>query len=437
MGVDLTEKYRTLSKELGGKYNPNFLFLQNEIGNFNHLVLQGGTRSGKTVAAIQFVWNLLNNYTGTTYSIVRQSRPTLKATVMKDFEEWGREGAGFNANYMNKTDLEYSHNGNVVDFFGAEDEEKLRGRKRNLAYVNEAPELSFEAVMQLQFRSDKMVYDFNPSYPDSWMYDQVMSRDDCAYIKTTYHDNPFLGASQIANIENLKLTDPELYNVYAKGERANLQGQIYKMWHEMESFDFPKHAKIVVIDWGFDPDPTAIIKAHVNGTVMQVKEALYRTELDTIDIAIQLFFMGVSNDLDKNIVIADSAAKQAISEMRKGWQDLGEDYIAEKAAKMGLEFKSDLQFSRLKDFLNEGIFVYAISKPPGSILDGIRKLNQYHIFVTRDSSNIWAEKAKYRWKVDKVTGKMIDTPAKSADHLLDCIRYLALAHNKLFYDDYK
>lgn len=439
MGVDLTEKYRELAKQLkeetGQLFNPNFLFLQNEIENYNHLVMQGGTRSGKTFATVQWLWLQLEEFSGFKASIIRQSRPVLKATVFKDFEEVGFSIGKFSDKYLNKTDLEYTYRGNTLDFFGAEDEEKLRGRKRDLAYINEAPELNFEAVNQILFRTDKVIYDFNPSYPDSWMYDKVMTREDCAYIKTTYLDNPFLSKGIIANIENLKNTSPEEYLVYAQGERANLQGVIFKMWQPMLAEDFPKDAKIVIIDWGFDPDPTAIIRADVKGNMMQVKELLYRTELDTIDIAIQLYFKGISNDLDKNIVIADSAGKQAISELRNGWQDIGREFVAEKAAKMGLEFKNDLHFERLMEYLADGIYVYAISKPPGSILDGIRKLNQYYIFVTKNSHNIWEEKSKYRWKVDKTTNSTLPIPAKSADHLMDCMRYLALAHNKYFYDN--
>ena len=47
MGVDLTEKYVNMSRELakqGHNVNPNLLFLENEIENFDHLVMQGGTR---------------------------------------------------------------------------------------------------------------------------------------------------------------------------------------------------------------------------------------------------------------------------------------------------------------------------------------------------------------------------------------------------------
>ena len=45
----------------------------------------------------------------------------------------------------------------------------------------------------LIFRTqEKIIIDFNPSDEYHWIYDKVITRDDCAFFKTTYLDNPFL-----------------------------------------------------------------------------------------------------------------------------------------------------------------------------------------------------------------------------------------------------
>jgi hypothetical protein len=64
-----------------------------------------------------------------------------------------------------KTEQLYTFpNGSQVEFFGADNGQKLRGRKRDVLYVNESNELNFEEFTQLNMRTaDKLIFDFNPS----------------------------------------------------------------------------------------------------------------------------------------------------------------------------------------------------------------------------------------------------------------------------------
>jgi phage terminase large subunit len=86
--------------------------------------------------------------------------------------------------------------------------QKIRGRKRDLLFANEANELTFEDWQQLLFRTnEKVIIDFNPSEEFHWIYDQVLPRKDVEFYQTTYKDNPFLGAEIKAEIERLKEID--------------------------------------------------------------------------------------------------------------------------------------------------------------------------------------------------------------------------------------
>jgi phage terminase large subunit len=52
----------------------------------------------------------------------------------------------------------------MVEFMGADDEQKIRGRKRDILYCNEANELKYnEEFFQLLIRTEyKTFIDFNP-----------------------------------------------------------------------------------------------------------------------------------------------------------------------------------------------------------------------------------------------------------------------------------
>ena len=62
--------------------------------------------------------------------------------------------------------------------------------------------------------------DYNPSDEFHWIYDEVLTRDDCDFFQTTYKDNPYLSAQTVAEIERFKEADPDFWRVYGLGERG-------------------------------------------------------------------------------------------------------------------------------------------------------------------------------------------------------------------------
>ena len=111
--------------------------------------------------------------------------------------------------------------GNTIEFFGIDQPAKVRGRKRNILFVNECNELSLESWRQLTLRTtDRIIIDYNPSDEYHWIYEEVIPRDDASFFKTTYLDNPYLSESVVAEIERLKETDENYWRVYGLGERG-------------------------------------------------------------------------------------------------------------------------------------------------------------------------------------------------------------------------
>ena len=146
---------------------------------------------------------------------------------MRDFFDIMESLDIYDQNLHHKTENTYRFtNGSIVEFFSVDDAQKLRGRKRDIVFANEANELSFEEFQQLNMRTTKkFILDFNPSDNYSWIYD-LKNKNNSILIKSTYKDNPFLEDTIIKEIENLINVDEGYYRIYALGEQAILKSAI-------------------------------------------------------------------------------------------------------------------------------------------------------------------------------------------------------------------
>ena len=146
-------------------------------------------------------------------TIVRKSFPAVRGTVMRDFFQILRDHHMYLEESHSKSNNEYYVNNNVAEFISLDQPQKIRGRKRDLLFINEANELNFEDWQQLVFRtSEQIIIDYNPSDEFHWIYDKVLTRDDCSFYQTTYKDNPFLPQQIVEEIERLKDTDENYHD---------------------------------------------------------------------------------------------------------------------------------------------------------------------------------------------------------------------------------
>jgi phage terminase large subunit len=207
-------------------------------------VEQGGSRSGKTYNILVWViFYYCSQNEGHTVTICRKTFPSLRASVMRDFLEILQRYEIYEEKYHNKTNNEYALNGNLVEFISLDQPQKIRGRKRNLLYINEANELYFEDWQQLIMRTTgKVVIDYNPSDAFHWIYDKVIPREDCEFFKTTYKDNPFLEPELVKEIERLQGTDDDYWRIYGLGERGSSRATIFQFGVVAEPYGEPvKH----------------------------------------------------------------------------------------------------------------------------------------------------------------------------------------------------
>jgi len=356
------------------------------------VVNQGGTRSSKTYSLAQLIILKALQERGKVYTICRKTLPALKGTAYRDFFSILEDHNLYNPDNHNKSELTYKLNENEIEFISVDMPQKIRGRKRDVLWLNECNEFSFEDWIQLTLRTTGNIYlDFNPSDPYSWIYDKVINRDDCTFIKSTYLDNPFLPDETIKEIERLKLLDSNYWQIYGLGEIGTPTETIFRNFNLIDNI--PEQAILIAIgmDFGYSNDPTAIAEVYKLNDDLYLNELLYEKGLTNQDIANKLRDLGISRQTE---IIGDSAEPKSIEEIHR----------------LGFNIKP-------------------ARKGADSVNMGIDVMRRYFLHITKKSTNLLNEIKHYKWLVDK-NGKVINKPATNQrDHLLDGIRYVAL--NKL------
>jgi phage terminase large subunit len=361
----------------------NKVFRHLEESTSKIVVQQGGTRSGKTYNILLWIiFSYCQRNEGKIITICRKSFPALRGTVMRDFFTILKDHDIYSEDDHSKTANEYKLNQNTIEFISLDMPQKIRGRKRDLLFCNEANELTQEDWTQLLFRTnEKVILDYNPSEEFHWIYDQVLPRADVEFYQTTYKDNPFLGDVIKEEIERLKQVDENYWRVYGLGERGQARSLVYTFSTTKE---IPKEAKLVSygLDFGYSSDPTSLVRTYVLEDNMYVEELLYRTGMTNQDIANEMKALGLDRS---NEIYADSAEPKSIEEIYR----------------MGWNVKPTIK---------------------GSINIGIDIIRRYKLHATEGSFNLIKELRNYKYIEDK-NGQMTNKPVDNFNHALDALRY--------------
>jgi len=350
-------------------------------------VHQGGSRSGKTFSILTAIIQLChkNEGRGQTITICRKTYPALRASAMRDFFEiLEREGI-YNVDLHNKSEGTYKLFGNLVEFISIDQPQKVRGRKRNLLFINEANELSLSDWRQLLLRNTgRTILDFNPSDEFHWIYDDVIPRDDCDFFKTTYKDNPFLPQSTIDEIERFKEADPDFWRVFGLGERGVSRATILTHWKQVDQV--PEGFKLMNygMDFGYTNDPTSIVKVYTDGHGFLLDEVCYSTGLSNAEICNVMRDAGIERG---DIVIADCAEPKSIDEIH-----------------------------------SQGFNIFPCRKGKDSIRNGLSFLRSRPLLITSRSINGIKELRNYKFKEDK-NGRQLNEPVDAFNHFIDASRY--------------
>jgi len=363
-------------------------------------IVQGGSSAGKTFAILSLLYSFAADEKQGPYeiSVVSESIPHLRRGALKDFLKMLRSTGLYQEELYNRTLLRYElPHGSYIEFFSADQSDKMRGARRDVLFVNEANNISWEAYHQLAIRTRLAIYiDFNP-VSEFWAHTELMHDRDSEFLLVTYKDNEALDDSIVREIEKAKVKAAtstywaNWWKVYGLGEVGSLQGVVFDDWQQVDGIDFAGDKLVAIgLDWGYTNDPTAVVAVYKRGSAILLHELIYQNGLTNQDIAEHLRKLGIGRSWP---IIADSAEPKSIEEVHR-----------------------------------LGFNIHPATKGADSIRNSIDILKRQPLLVTRESTNLIKELRNYTWDTDR-TGASLGVPIDRYNHAIDAVRYVAL--NKL------
>lgn len=369
-------------------------------------LLQGGTRSSKSISLAQLMLLKALTERNKRILICRKTLTALKRTLLKDFLNlltihnlYGQ----FTFNITSST-LTCTTTNTTIEFIGLDEQQKIQGLSCHYLVVEEAIEVEWVIFQQLLLRMSNISEDdkknqcyllYNPSNINSWIKTKIIdSRDDYNLIISTYHDNPFLTDETINEIEKLKDTDYDSYLVYARGEWASVRGQVFKNYDVYDVMNEEEIDNVFYgVDFGFSSDVTTCIKCSVKRKTKEVwlEQLVWNKGLTNPD-----FDHLLSQTTSKNVKLTcDSADPRSIEELRRlGWK-----------------------------------YVQGVKKGPDSINFGIQLMKQYKIHINKNSTDLLCEFQNYHW-IESKNGDITNLPIDDFNHGIDATRYIFLTYIK-------
>jgi phage terminase large subunit len=344
-------------------------------------IVCGGTGASNTISILLLLIDYAQTHDNETISVISESFPHLKRGVIRDFLNIMGEQNYFKDGAWNKTDYIYTfENKSRIEFFSADQPGKVRGPRRDVLFMNEANNISYETYTQLEVRTKKIIWiDYNP-VSEFWVYTEVIGKPNVDFVTLTYRDNEALEKSIVQAIE-VRRGNKNWWRVYGEGLLGEAEGRIYKDWQTIDEVPHEARLERYGLDFGYTNDPTAIVAIHFYNGGYILDEVCYLKGLTNKQIADLML------NQPRALVVADSAEPKSIDELT-----------------------------------TYGISIIGSQKGQGSVLQGIQYVQDQRISVTKRSLNLLKEYRNYLWMTDK-DGIIVNEPSPIFNHLMDAIRY--------------
>lgn len=345
--------------------------------------VSGGTSASKTISILMWLIDYAQIHDGKLISVVGESIPFLKRGAVRDFLNIMQQHKYYKEAEWNRTDFIYTFpSGSRIEFFSVDSPDKVRGPRRDILYMNEANNMTYETYTQLEVRTRKIIWiDHNP-VSEYWWYSEVMPNNDVDFLTLTYLDNEALDQSIVHSIESRK-ENKAWWTVYGLGLLGEVEGKVYTGWNIIDFV--PHEAKLVRrgLDFGFSNDPTAIVDTYKYNGGFIFDERLYQKGMHNKPIAD--FLLNLEDP--QMTVFGDSSEPKSIDEIHM-----------------------------------HGVNILGVNKGKGSIKRGIDYLQDQRVSMTKRSTNLIKEYRMYMFEQDK-EGKYINDPIDLWNHALDAARY--------------
>ncbi|MEI4745891.1 PBSX family phage terminase large subunit [Rhodococcus erythropolis] len=345
-------------------------------------IIQGGTSASKTFSILAYLIHVAQSNPNFVISVVSESLPHLKLGAIRDFKNIMKWQKYWDEAAWSKGEFVYTFpNGTIIEFFSV-DSSKAHGPRRDILFLNECNNVTYEIYTQLETRTRRVIIlDFNPT-SSFWVHEEVMPFNQHDFLKLTYMDNEALEPAIVKSIESRR-HNKNYWRVYGLGEVGVLEGVVYPDWLQID--EIPVEARLARrgLDFGYTNHPTGLVDVYEWNDAFILDEQLYRTGMKNPQIA--TFIQGLSEP--DALVVADSAEPKSID-----------------------------------DIADHGLTIVGAEKGADSIRNGIDTLQFQKVYMTRRSVNLIKEQRNYTWKTDR-TGKPLNVPVDLWNHLLDAARY--------------
>jgi len=450
--VDISRKRLTIIDE---DTNPNYALLYNAIkqqmyneideliGGYRGCALEGSSRSGKTWSGVDIIiWlSLYQEPDGCTINIYRETYNEFKTTLYDDFKRRLDDYGLPNPFHRAKEVKSFRIGKSTIFFLG----DGKHGGGCDYAFFNEMMFIRKEVFDQVELRCRKFWWaDYNPSVTDHWFFDNVLSRPDVAFLRTTYLNNKHISVGEKNKIlswepwlpdsyfvENsiimcynkvLKKVEPVSktnqppphptnitngtadefnWKVYGLGLRGAMKGVIfpYVEWIEPEQWPQDK-AVIYPNDFGFTTDPNVLGRYAEDEHNIWIEPLCY----EPIETPPELAALLRSLDIDEQAIIpCDSADK----------------YTGENKGTVEM----------VKGLKHEGFEnAYKISKTK-SVMYWLNSMKGKKIHIVKNHLYQQALKEQQNYRMKEINGISINQPIDKFNHIWDMGRYGHIAHN--------
>ena len=363
------------------------IFERNQTSRKKVIINVGGARSSKSHSVAQLLITKCLTERNKSIGICRKTFPSLRMTALKMFLDLLKDYGLYEVENHNRSFNTYSLNGNLIQFFGLDEAEKIKSAEFNYIWMEEANEFTYTDYVTLKTRlsgktSDDeinhMYLTLNPIDANNWIPTRAAHEEDVEVIKSNFMDNPYLDDSYKKVLTDLINQDENFYRIYALGEWGMVQRRIYTNFTVVPALPQMKNAHWAYgLDFG-QVNPSCIIRAINHDDKFYIEECLYESGLTNSDL-IEAF-----SHLERGDIYGDPSAKMMITEIRRA------GYSAHEGHK--------------------------------GVKESIDLCQRQTLYVPESSTNLIKELQSYQWRADK-DGNILSEPIKYNDHAVDAMRY--------------
>ena len=410
---------------------PVYLPLHEDIQAQQHQYynLPGGRGSGKSsFCGLEIVDGIMKDPTGQSNAIVfRRTANTMRESVFSQIA-WAIDVLDVNDLWrgnVSPMSWTYKPTGAQIIFRGLDDSSKLKSIKPRRGFfrfiwLEEFSELPGEnftrSVMQSVQRGGSaftVFRSFNPPINASNWANVFIARPDprAITLHTSYLDVPaeWLGSDFILEAERLQEINEQAYRHEYLGEATGSGGEVFPQIEVRTITDDEiKELQYIYagVDFGFSIDPAVFIRV------------AYDSKHDTVYLLDEIYKKGMSN---KQLAEAIKA---------KGYDDTGQYQTSYFMGAYPEVFKErqtivcdSAEPKSINDLRGEGLKVIACQKFPGSVLYGIKWLQNRRIVIDpKRTPNAHREFISYEYMTTKDGEFLADVPDKD-NHTIDAVAY--------------